>query len=98
MIEHIVLFRLNDGVTDTDIDALFDALHAVAGAVDGVLSYRLNRDAGLRDTGNEDIALVAQFRDEEAFNTYLTHPEHLAVLADAAPRLFAHRHGIQLRV
>lgn len=88
MIEHIVLFRLMDGVTSADVDELFASLHAIARAVDGVVDYRLERDAGLRDAGNEDIALVARFRDEEDFQADLTHPDHLAVLENSAPRVF----------
>lgn len=98
MIEHIVLFRLNDGVTNADVDAFITSLHAVASDADGVVSFRLERDAGLRGSVNENLALIARFRDEAAFDGYLTHPAHLAVLADLAPRLIAAKHGIQLHV
>lgn len=96
MIDHLVLFRLTDTAQDADVQALIDALYAVSRVAPGVESYQIERDAGLRD-GNDDLALVARFRDEEAFQSYLVHPDHLAVLAEYAPRLLADKHAVQFQ-
>ena len=94
MIDHIVLFRIKEGAADADVQALIDALYAVSRLAPGVESYRLQRDARLRD-GNDDLALVARFRDRDAFEGYLSHPEHLAPLAKYAPGLLADKHSVQ---
>lgn len=96
MIDHILLATLKDDAEAADVGALVAALHALSREAAGVVSYRVERDAGLRD-GNDDLAIVARFRDEAAFRDYLGHPKHLAVLADLAPRVLESKHSVQLR-
>jgi quinol monooxygenase YgiN len=96
MIDHILLLTLKDDAASTDVEALVTALQRVSEEVNGVLWYRVERDARLRD-GNDDLAVVARFRDEEAFRAYLTHHLHLAVVAELAPRVLAGKHAIQFR-
>lgn len=94
MIDHILLMTLKPDAAASDVEELISALRRVSGDVDGVLSYRVERDAKLRD-GNDDLAIVARFRDEASFRGYLGHPGHHAVLADLAPRVIAGKHSVQ---
>jgi hypothetical protein len=51
-------------------------------------------DLGLRDT-NADLAVVADFADEDAFRTYSGHPAHLEVIRTHVEPLVAERHAVQ---
>lgn len=94
MIDHIVLFRLRSEAEPTDVQALMDALSRLSTEVPGVLSYRIERDACLRE-GNADLGLIARFADAESFSNYLTHPKHVAILDEFGPRLLAEKHSVQ---
>lgn len=95
MVDHIVLFRLQPEAKHSDVQSLIEALRRLAAEVPGVLSYRIQHDAHLRE-GNDDLGLVARFQDAEAFSNYLAHPRHLAILAELAPGIIADKHSVQL--
>lgn len=94
MINHIVLFRFHPEASTDTVDELATVLTTVAASVEGVEEYRLGRDLGFRH-GNDDFAIVSRFRDREAFDAYLSHPEHLAALAKYGPVLVAEKHSVQ---
>lgn len=94
MITHVLMAKLTEDAGDEQVRALIDGLYTASRAADGVIDYRIERDAGLRP-GNDDLVLVARFADEDAFRAYLTHPQHLAVLREHAPGLLAGSHQVQ---
>ena len=52
---------------------------ALQGVVPSILDIRVGPDVG--GGGNWDVALVADFADEDALNAYVRHPDHQAVVA-----------------
>ncbi|QEC50356.1 Dabb family protein [Baekduia soli] len=79
MIVHIVLLNWNDSATPEQIDELAGALRALPGAIPEIEAYDVGPDLGIR--GTADFAVVGRFADEEAFWTYINHPDHQAVAA-----------------
>ena len=94
MILHAVVFTWKSGVTPEQVEALTSALHAMRGAVPGLLSIQGGADLGLRP-GNPDYLLLATFEDEAAWHAYQAHPLHKAVLAEKVEPLVSHRQSLQ---
>ena len=79
MIRHVVLIRLKPGVQPAQVDAAKVALSALRGP--GMRGYSVGPDLGLRD-GNMDVAIVADFDDEEAYAGYDADAEHGRIRRD----------------
>ncbi|WP_104089802.1 Dabb family protein [Arthrobacter sp. GMC3] len=94
MIHHVVSVRLLPDTNSLDVQNLCDTLSGLAATLDGVVSYAIGTDLRLRD-GNDDLAIVGAFADSESLHRYLSHPEHLAVLAKFGPRCIAEKHSVQ---
>jgi hypothetical protein len=80
VIKHIVIFKWREDVSEADVAAVLDDLHALPGAIDALESYLAAPDLGLTD-GTGDFAIVATVAGPEALRRYLDHPRHLAVVA-----------------
>ncbi len=76
MIQTILLFTLRPGVTDEQIEALRAGLAAIP--FEGRYNMRLGRDIGLLD-GAMDLAIVADYDDEDTYRRWFGHPEHARV-------------------
>lgn len=94
MIRHVVLFSWKPDTTAADVSRVEEALHQLPTKIACIQSYRFGRDLGVQD-GNADFALVADFVDEEALETYAKHPDHQAVLAAHIRPITAKRTAIQ---
>jgi hypothetical protein len=97
MLRHVVLFTWTE---DTDPDtraATLAALRRLPEEVGGMTSFAVGPDAGLAE-GNADTALVADFPDQDAFQTYATDPRHLAVIAEHVKPHLAVRSAVQYEV
>lgn len=78
VIRHVVLFQFQPGTTDSQIDDYErDLIEYVAG-LDGVMSYRIGRDAGL-NPNTYDFSIVAEFADEADFRAYFDGDRHLEI-------------------
>jgi quinol monooxygenase YgiN len=78
VIRHVVLFQFTPGTTEDQIDAYERDLVAYVAALDGVISYRIGRDAGL-NPNTYDFSIVAEFDDDEAFRRYFDGDRHLEI-------------------
>lgn len=81
---HVVLWRI--GIDDIvlreqAIRGLADRLEALVGIVPGLISATASANT-VPVEGNWDMALVADFEDEEALAAYNVHPDHLEVAKD----------------
>lgn len=94
MITHIIMGRFVDDATQEEFEEFAAVLHAFAATVDGLERYRVHRDAKLRP-GNNDIVVIATFRDEAAMREYFAHPEHHAAVAKYGDRLLRDRNSVQ---
>ena len=81
MIKHVVLLNWKDGTDAEAIAAVGLAFADLRQRVPEIVSYDYGPDAGYY-RGNADYVLVAQFACEDDLRTYVSHPEHLALLKD----------------
>ncbi|MDQ6885143.1 MAG: Dabb family protein [Candidatus Dormibacteraeota bacterium] len=94
MIRHVVLFHWKANTTAADVSRVEEALHQLPTKIACIQSYRFGRDLGVQD-GNADFALVADFVDQEALQTYADHPDHQAVVARHIRPITEQRTAIQ---
>jgi hypothetical protein len=82
MIRHLVLFKLNEGVTPDDerVAAGARAFAELGAKVPGVLSWETGWNIADRPIAY-DFAINASVADMTALAAYLEHPEHKAAVA-----------------
>ncbi|KAI5081477.1 hypothetical protein GOP47_0004660 [Adiantum capillus-veneris] len=81
VVEHVVLFRRRDGITQAATEAWIEALRALA-VLDGVLHLYVGAVASCKpDEGAWSFALYGRYRDKAALQAYAVHPQHLQVVA-----------------
>ena len=95
MILHAVMFTWKSGVTPQQVDQVTAAIHALRGAVPGLVSVQGTPDLRLRP-GNPDYLLVATFENEDAWREYQAHPLHRALLAELIEPFAASRQAMQV--
>lgn len=78
VIRHCVLFQFTPGTTEEQIDAYERDLVGYVASLDGVISYRIGRDAGL-NPNTFDFSIVGEFEDESAFRRYFDGDRHLEI-------------------
>jgi heme-degrading monooxygenase HmoA len=95
VIQSILLFTLRPDVTDEQVEALRAALAAIPS--EGRRNMRLGRDIGLVD-GAMDLAIVADYNDEDAYRRWFAHPEHARVRAEVLAPPIDRRERCQIRI
>ncbi len=78
MIRHTVLLTF-DGVDDATIQTVIDELSNLPGQIPEIVNYTVGRDLGLSD-GGADVVIAADFASVADYQTYSSHPTHVAVL------------------
>ena len=73
MIRNVVLLKARAGTEPAALERIADGMLSLQ--VPGLLNLTTGPDAGLRE-GNADLAIVADFEDEEAYRAYDADPEH----------------------
>ena len=80
MVHHIVLWNLNEDISEDDkknvANRIKKELEAVKEEVSGVVSLNVVTE-GLASS-NKDIGLISVFESEEALKAYQVHPAHVA--------------------
>jgi len=82
MFLHVVLFRPKQGITESDREAMFAALHAAASGIPTVRRFRVGarvlHSAPYETLMTEDFPFVAiiEFDDLAGLQAYLRHPRH----------------------
>jgi len=84
MVEHLVLFKLRDGVTEQDKQAMREGLQALSGQISGIEHLACGEDFSGRSKGYH-IGLVVRFTSRAALEDYGPHPAHQAFLARFKP-------------
>ena len=92
MIVHAVMFRWKDGVSAEGVTA---RVHALRGAIPGLLSIEGGADLGLRES-NPHYLLLATFTDAAAWHAYQAHPLHKALLSEVIDPIVAQRQSMQI--
>lgn len=94
MIRHVVTFQWNDGIGAAHISAAAAAIDAFVAELDGVVAYQHGADLGLAD-GNSDYAIVGDFADQAAYETYRDDPAHKAFIQTYLVGHIANRAAVQ---
>ena len=79
MIHHIAMFRFQQGVDPARVADIRDDLLALPEAIGAIRSYRVGRDAGIKD-GSWDMVVVASFPDAAGYHEYSEHPDHQSIV------------------
>jgi hypothetical protein len=82
MVRNVVLVRLKAGHDPAEIAEIFEAFRSLN--CPGTLSYTIGDDLGLRE-GNWSFAIVADFKDADAYRAYDLDAEHNRVRARLGP-------------
>lgn len=77
MVEHLVWFKLKDGVTDEQKQAMMQGLRDLKNQIDGIEHLACGQDYSGRSNGY-GIGLVVRFTSREALEKYQPHPAHKA--------------------
>lgn len=86
--------RLIPEATESDVRGITDALETLPAAIPEILSYSIGCDLGLAED-NFDICLVADFSDQDGYETYSANAEHQAIIASLIRPLLAGRSAVQ---
>ncbi|NLD77982.1 MAG: Dabb family protein [Acidimicrobiales bacterium] len=93
-IQHVVMFRFNEGTEPSSVDRLATGLRRLPSLIPQIATYAVGPDLGLSD-GSWDFALSARFASVADFETYRAHPEHVAVVNDLVEPITAERRSVQ---
>lgn len=89
MVKHIILWKLNENLTDEEKVSVKENakknLEALKGQIEGLIDITVNIE-GL-ETSNADMMLDSSFESFEALKGYAVHPKHVKV-ADTFVRPF----------
>lgn len=97
MFRHVVLFKWHPGSSQERIDALHEELRRLPERIPGVRGFVFGTDAGLF-SDNYDIAVVADFDDEEGYLRYAKHAAHVDFVERVASPLLAQRAAMQFEI
>ncbi|MBO4564215.1 MAG: Dabb family protein [Bacteroidaceae bacterium] len=82
MVKHIILWKLNPDLTDSEKQSvkagIKQGLEGLVGIVPGLVDAKVNIDGRL-DSSNVDVMLDSTLESEEALKNYATHPAHVEV-------------------
>ncbi len=79
MIEHIVLFRFKDEITDSTKQTIVQELLKLKDKVPSILSITAGKNFTDRSKGFE-YGLVVRFEDRQGLDAYQVHPDHQKVI------------------
>lgn len=95
MIRHIVLIRFLPSLSEAEVAALFDELHAIEGKIPGLLSITSGRSESpeMMERGYMH-GFVADFADWDALQRYQDHAAHQALGAKLVANARGGKEGI----
>ena len=96
MFRHIVLLTLKADTPEGQSDIIVKALRDLPTAIPEIANYVVGQDAEIAE-GNADIAIVADFANEDDYEVYRTHPVHLVAIQMILP-FIAGRAAVQHEV
>ena len=82
MVKHIILWKLNPDLTDSEKlsvkSEMKTGLDGLVGIVPGLVDAKVNIDGRL-ESSNVDVMLDSTLESEAALKAYATHPAHVEV-------------------
>jgi hypothetical protein len=78
MIEHIVLLKLKDGVSEDKMKALIAGLNELKKVIPGMLEVSGGYNNSIEDkAGGFNYGFIVKFKDSASRDGYVPHPEHI---------------------
>ena len=97
MIRHVAVFRWVEGTTPEQVAAVREGLAALPDVIDGIRAYTHGPDLVLGE-GRWDYAVVGDFDDAAAYQSYVDHPAHQAVATECIAPIRAERAHVQMEL
>lgn len=83
MINHIVLFKLRDGVTETQLKECLNAIKELKEKISGIIDVSGGFDNSPEHKNNGyNWGFQVKFKDKESRDNYVPHPEHQKVIQE----------------
>ena len=79
MVDHLVLFAVNDDATTEDVEGLLMSIRNLRGSIPNVIDLSVGEDFSGRAKGYTH-GLFVRFRTADDLRAYLDHPDHRAVV------------------
>lgn len=76
MIRHVFTTKCKEGTTDQEVDNFVNAMNAMKGTIPGMIDLHVGRNLEWYDH-KAQIVVIADLEDKEAWDTYMTFPQHL---------------------
>jgi hypothetical protein len=78
MVEHIVLLKLKDGVTEDKTKLMMDGLNDLKKVISGMLEVSGGyNDSPEGKAAGFNFAFIVKFKDSASRDGYVPHPEHI---------------------
>ncbi|HTO01724.1 MAG TPA: Dabb family protein [Microthrixaceae bacterium] len=81
MFVHVVLLKFTPDTSEEHLEGIVRSLRALPELVPSLVRYRVGRDLRLADD-NAQIAVVAEFDDEDGYIAYRDDPNHRLVITE----------------
>ena len=94
---HSLMLRFNNDATDQQKQALHDGLATMPDVMDFIRRYEFGFDLG-HGSDNPDMALIADFDNEDDWREYSAHPDHLDLINNLARPITAEAIRVQYEV
>ena len=79
MVDHLVLFAVNDDASTEDVEDLLSSIRGLRGSIPNVMDLSVGEDFSGRAKGYTH-GLFVRFRTADDLRAYLDHPNHQAVV------------------
>ena len=79
MVDHLVLFAVNDDVSPEDVEDLLASIRDLRGSIPNVMDLSVGEDFSGRAKGYTH-GLFVRLRTTDDLRAYLDHPDHQAVV------------------
>jgi hypothetical protein len=97
-VEHIVLFRMKEGATEEQGQAMCRALNTLKEDIPGVLEVLAGKNETPRTGGGYEYVLVVRLRDRAALAAYGPHPAHQRIIREVIEPISSERIAIDYDV
>ena len=94
---HSLMLRFNNDATDQQKQALYEGLATMPKVMPFIRRYEFGPDLG-HGPDNPDMALIADFDNEEDWREYSAHPDHLDLINNLARPITAEAIRVQYEV
>lgn len=94
MIRHVVMFRWSESATEEQKQAALEQLDALRERVPGIRRLSFGTDLRVQ-SGNFDLALIAEFDDVAGYERYRDHEAHQTVVKEYVRPITADRAAVQ---